>query len=318
MYKIGIIGTSQIARKFTEAIKLEKRASAQVIYSRNLQTALNFAKENQISIATDDLEVLFGSETDIIYIATPNKIHYKQVKEALMHNKHVIVEKPISIHAAEVAELYELAQAKKLLLIVAVKTGSMNTHQQLKSNLNLIGPIKSFEFNIMRHYENYPMETDIDNRANIYRHQLDGGVISDLASYAIYPLLDLLPSEYQVITTRFQEKYLDVETEIHAFLEFAGIKGQINLSMCTQGENKSLIIGEHGYVIIDSLSQFNLVEFYNLHNELILKIGKNHQHLMERELNHLVDLLENGERNSHIYRKELAIASQKLMEQLRR
>ncbi len=316
MVKVGMIGTSVIAKKFVQAAKFDKRCSIEVIYSRDMKRAEKFKEQNGVKRATDSMGELLTCGLDIIYIATPNKIHYKQVKTALEHEINVLVEKPITVNKHEVTELYSIAKENKLILIEAVKTMSMNTYQELKKHLDLIGKVVDFNLNIMRCYENYPTKQD-DNIANIYKKELDGGVISDLGSYAFYPLIDLLNQDFKIEEiSKYQEDYLEVETQMNVKLKSDLCMGKINLSMKNQGENISTIRGELGYVTIDSLSQFNQIVFYNNDHQEILKIDKDHQHMMQREISHLIDLIEQKQIKSPIYTMELALKVQNLMENL--
>ncbi|HEY6399694.1 MAG TPA: Gfo/Idh/MocA family oxidoreductase [Solirubrobacteraceae bacterium] len=47
---------------------------------------------------------------DVVHVATPNRLHYPQVKASLAAGKHVVCEKPLAMTSAESAELVDLAQ----------------------------------------------------------------------------------------------------------------------------------------------------------------------------------------------------------------
>ncbi len=52
---------------------------------------------------------------DLVYIATPPFLHYKQSKMALLQGKHVICEKPAALKTSEAEELATLAGSLQLL-----------------------------------------------------------------------------------------------------------------------------------------------------------------------------------------------------------
>src|SRR5215469_2453068 len=54
-------------------------------------------------------EDVFRSKVDAGVIATPVRTHYRLAKAALLHCKHVLVEKPLTSSVAEAEELVELA-----------------------------------------------------------------------------------------------------------------------------------------------------------------------------------------------------------------
>lgn len=54
---------------------------------------------------------------DIVYIGTLHPSHYEDVKASLEAGKHVLVEKPATVNAAEWKELVRIAREKKLFLM---------------------------------------------------------------------------------------------------------------------------------------------------------------------------------------------------------
>src|SRR6476660_139288 len=68
--------------------------------------------------ATASYDDLLADETlDAVIVATPVPTHYALAKQALEAGKHVLVEKPPAMRAAEMDELVELAAARDLVLM---------------------------------------------------------------------------------------------------------------------------------------------------------------------------------------------------------
>ncbi len=63
-------------------------------------------------------KVLEDRELDAVVIATPVHTHYQLAKQALLADKHVLVEKPMCLNSLECEELIALAAARKLVLMV--------------------------------------------------------------------------------------------------------------------------------------------------------------------------------------------------------
>ena len=67
---------------------------------------------------TTQVEEVFRSDVDAVVIATPVRTHYQLAKEALLHGKHVLVEKPLTANVAEAEELVALAEQQQRILMV--------------------------------------------------------------------------------------------------------------------------------------------------------------------------------------------------------
>ncbi len=69
-------------------------------------------------LTTDAAEVLSRNDVDAVIVATPASTHYQVAHACLTAGKHVLVEKPITIKAANAENLINLAEAKGLTLMV--------------------------------------------------------------------------------------------------------------------------------------------------------------------------------------------------------
>ena len=63
-------------------------------------------------------EILNDAEIDLVVVNTPDPLHYEMTKAALQAGKHVVVEKPFTLHVSDADELIALAKEKGLLLTV--------------------------------------------------------------------------------------------------------------------------------------------------------------------------------------------------------
>lgn len=71
----------------------------------------------QAEITDSYFSVLEDDSIQAIVIATPAKTHFSLAKEALLHGKHLLVEKPLSNTRAEVTELTELSERSGKVLM---------------------------------------------------------------------------------------------------------------------------------------------------------------------------------------------------------
>ena len=97
--RLGIAGAGMIVRGlFTfihevEGVELEAIASTE----KSIDKVRKLAKENHVKKAYLNYDELLNDEgIDVMYIATPNHLHYQMCKQALERGKHVICEKPLT------------------------------------------------------------------------------------------------------------------------------------------------------------------------------------------------------------------------------
>lgn len=320
MIKIGIIGSSLISDKFCTAV-LESNLDVvlEANYSRSIERAKQFGDKYNVRLNFDSKSEML-KVVDMVYIATPNSLHYEDVKQALIAGVHVLVEKPMTVTSAQTEELFDLARDNNLVLVEAIKTCSMNTYQSGLQLLEKIGEVKSFRFNMMREYGNFP--TDENNVANIYRSDMDGGVVADLGSYALFPVIDFIypnaDSEDIKLQSFANNEGLDVDVDITArlFCTTCKKRGLITLSMHTEDNSPSYIYGTDGFITIDSLSQFNTIKVYDNNQHLIETINRADEHLMASELKHTIELINSDMLESSIHNKYKSVKVAKLLETL--
>jgi len=109
--RAGVVGTGFIGVVHAEALRRLGVEVAGVVGSAKAR-----AEAKRIAPAYDSYEALLADEgVDVVHLATPNHLHYPQVKQALEAGKHVVCEKPLALTADESAELLELAERSGLV-----------------------------------------------------------------------------------------------------------------------------------------------------------------------------------------------------------
>jgi predicted dehydrogenase len=109
----GILGTAGIARKNWQAIALAGNARLTAVASRSLARSQQFVAECQASCplpaapaAVEGYRELLGrGDVDAVYIPLPTGVRKAWVLEAARVGKHVLVEKPVGVCAADVRDM---------------------------------------------------------------------------------------------------------------------------------------------------------------------------------------------------------------------
>ena len=72
----------------------------------------------QVRVSDDFREATRGKDIDAVCIATPVSWHYEMAKDALVHKKHVLVEKPLTDSVSQASKLVDIAAKNKCILQV--------------------------------------------------------------------------------------------------------------------------------------------------------------------------------------------------------
>jgi predicted dehydrogenase len=146
MVKYSVIGTSWITKSFIEGADFLSSMVLDGVYSRSYEKGRTFADETGAKRVFMSLCDLAESDTDLVYVASPNVCHYEQCKFLLESGKHVICEKPITITAQEFRELCEVARKKGLVYFEAIMYMHTCNRERLRAAVNSIGNVRSATF----------------------------------------------------------------------------------------------------------------------------------------------------------------------------
>ena len=117
----GIIGCGDVVEKKSGPSILQADRSRIVgVMRRQAAKAQAFADTHNIKLCTDDAtQVINHPDVDIVYVATPPLSHKEYVLAVAAAGKHVLVEKPMGLSAAEDAEMIESCEKAGVELFVA-------------------------------------------------------------------------------------------------------------------------------------------------------------------------------------------------------
>lgn len=117
--RVGFIGAGNWA-EYNHMPTLQARDDVELVgIATPTQKSRDRVQDNfNIPYATPDYLQLLKQPLDAVVISSPHGFHYEQAKAALEAGLHVLVEKPMTLKAAESWELVELADKRGLLLMI--------------------------------------------------------------------------------------------------------------------------------------------------------------------------------------------------------
>lgn len=240
MVKIGVIGTGSIANRFVPESKFVNSNVITAAYNPNQKECEKFCKkyELQCMVSVQDLY----EHCDAVYIASPHYTHYDYVKNALMAGKHVLCETPFVFSKVQAEELYELAEQKKRVLMVALKTAYCPAFVHLVSLLKSgsIGDIVEV---------NASVTTLTDESSDKLDSNRFGGSMSENACFPLLPIFKLLGLDYKNINFYSKMKNeVDMFTKAVFRFDHAVASFQVGLGVKTEGS--MTIAGTKGYAYV--------------------------------------------------------------------
>ena len=121
--KLGLIGLGEINQPHTQGYaEIKDKADIVAVCDLNQSIAKERAAGLKAKPYTDYLDLLNDPEVTTVDVTLPHNLHYEVAKAALEHNKHVIVEKPLTATSEESLQLIKLAKSRDLKFTVAENT----------------------------------------------------------------------------------------------------------------------------------------------------------------------------------------------------
>ncbi|MGC9541889.1 Gfo/Idh/MocA family protein [Streptomyces sp. UG1] len=177
----GVLGTGWIAERFIGSGRRHTRQRFTAVASRDAARAEEFAVRHGVTRAYGSYEELVADdEVDVVYVATEHTAHLGCARLALEAGKHVLVEKPLGIDAAQAAEIAQLAAERGLFCAEALWTFFLPRFDVVRQVLDsgLLGEVRSVLADLGEYF-------DPDGGHRILRADLAGGPLLDLGTYPV-------------------------------------------------------------------------------------------------------------------------------------
>lgn len=261
MIKYSVIGTSWITNSFIQGAELVEGLVLDGVYSRSREKGEAFAADTGAKRVFAKFSELLESDTDLVYVASPNVCHYEQCKALLENGKHVICEKPITITKAEFSELSSLAESKGLVYFEAIMYMHSPARAVLKEAVAKLGNIRSASIDFSQLSSKYA-SLKRGELPNIFNPEMKTGALNDLGIYCVYPVVDLFGEPDEIIPV---QHFLSTGADGcgSAVFRYSGKLVTVTYSKVGQSRSASQIMGDEGTITIGSISQTDNIYFYD-------------------------------------------------------
>lgn len=309
-YRVGVIGTGRIAKRFIPESKVVSGVEVTSVFNPSIEQVEIFASEFNLNGYSDSFND-FLQNIDVVYVATPHQTHYEYVKKALEAGKHVLCEVPITLSEKEAKELYLLAESKDLVLLEANKTAFCPSFNHLVTLIKsgIIGDVVDIKSSLSKMVSAPCRELDIAQY---------GGAMNEHASITLLPIIKILGTDYTSFDFHSKiENDVDIYTKI--VLNYPHATSSATLGIGVKTEGNLVISGTKGYVYVPA--PWWLTSFFEIRYE---DQSKNKKYFysydgdgLRYEIQEFISMIVNRRKDSYKFRKSESSAICKVIEKFR-
>jgi len=231
MIKIGVVGYGYWGPRVTRNFNDLNDCEVAVVCDKSPELLRRAKQAYPGAQVTDDLsDALCSTYVDAVAVVTPVWTHFELAKTALNNGKHVFVEKPFTSNAEQAEELIDLADKKRLQIMVDhtfLFTGAVRKIRQLMDE-GTLGKLYYYD----------------STRVNLGLFQHDINVIWDLAPHDLSIMDHLIQSEPDTVIATGQTHLNGFEDLAYITIYFKdSMIAHINVNWLSPVKVRTTLIG---------------------------------------------------------------------------
>lgn len=307
IFRIGIVGTGRIARRFVPETNVVNGVCVTAVYDPNIENLNKFSGEFGIKGFSDDFQI-FLSEVDAVYIASPHLTHYQYTKESLCAGKHVLCEIPFVLSSSEAKELYDYAESHNLVLLEASKTAFCPSFNHLVTLVKsgVIGDVVDVKVSLSKQLSEPTRELNADQA---------GGAMNEHSPLPLMAIIKLLGKDYNYVDFHSKMSHgVDIYTKIVINYPHATSSATLGIGVKTEGN--MVVSGTKGYIYVPA--PWWLTSFFEVRYEDQTKNKKYFYSYdgegLRYEIQEFVSMIVNNRRSCYKLRRRESITIAEIIE----
>lgn len=307
VYRIGIVGSGRIAKRFVPEAKVVNSVNIIAVYNPDKRSADAFGEQFGLKAFSDEYES-FLNEVDCVYVASPHLTHYEYTKSALYAGKHVLCEIPFVLSAMQALELYDYAENHNLVLLEASKTAFCPSFNHLITIVKsgVIGDVVDVKTSLSKMVMPPARELEIEQA---------GGAMNEHASLTLMAIIKLLGLGYSDFDFHSKiENGIDIYTKV--VLNFPHATSSATLGIGVKTEGNMVISGTKGYIYVPA--PWWLTSFFEVRYEDQTKNKKYFYSYegegLRYEIQEFMSMIVNGRKSSYKLRRKESVAIADIIE----
>ena len=220
LLRVGVIGIGYGQQVLVPAFRADERCVVAAICASTKERADAVAGRLGIPFATGEWrDITSRPDIDAVAIAVPPVLQVPIARDAIANGKHVFCEKPVGVHASDVAGLLEAAERAGVRHAVDFMFPEIPAWQRARALIaeGTIGSVR--HANLVWRVETYAFRTRSDSWK--LRPSDGGGTLNSFVSHALYNVEWLL-GPIESATGRIAPAGNIEDVEVDASLELAG------------------------------------------------------------------------------------------------
>lgn len=267
-YTIAVLGCGAIFSRHLSAISENPEYYKLIgIYDIDSTLTEKYAKRLSVKEYKTEQEVYKDEGVNCIVILTPSSLHFKQVLHAIEHKKNVIVEKPATFLAEELAILQQAAKINKVDIFTILQVRLNRSVMIVKDFIHAgyMGQIRGF--NLIQRWQR-PASYFSGWRGSM---ATGGGILREFSIHYLDVLLQLLGQPKVAAACGYNNKFThcDVKDTIYTLLDFGKFGGSCELSIAAEPHNIECslsIMSDQGFIklggkSLDEIINVDFLEF---------------------------------------------------------
>ncbi len=240
VWKIALIGPGEVGLKHVSTIIDHPKFELSSVFEPDL---LSSSKDNSIQALHGFLQTC---NSNLVCICTPNGLHYKHAMAALQANKHVIIEKPLSIKAQQANDMIDLARStdRHLIPVYQLRFSPLTVWLNARVRNGTFGKIKKVK--VCCRWNRGKAYYLPDGKKHNWRGSmaLDGGILYNQFSHYLYLLVHLFgkPDVMSATVENRDHSYIEIDDFISADLRFDGFNAEVGFTTAAERDDQSSIL----------------------------------------------------------------------------
>lgn len=242
--RLGLVGESPILGKIAHESGFVNGMEIGGVYTINDSCLPD--KLRLLSKATLSFDALM-EKSDALYIISEPRLHYDQIKQALLRGKHILCESPIAMRVEQWRELTDIARRQGLVLMDSIKTAYSLAYYRLRllAKSGIIGDI-------------YSVDATCTSLFNFDAYRLGDKLLPEWNSIcawgptALLPIYQLLGTDYsaKTIATHLAEDNPDFDLFTKISFVYPHAVASMKVGRGVKSEGELVISGTKGYIYV--------------------------------------------------------------------